>query len=161
MEKKAVLCTAARWILRSVWILYGGKDWYCRYGEALMSVSVYKLKTYALHISLHLNKRKRWIHHVWTVPVMFNPVRFINDPRYLRSGNTAWIVQDSNRRKADVKFVQNLYPGSYSDLKRRDIEYARKAWYFEWEEELFVNYGLVYNFRSAPWPVMHWNLKRG
>lgn len=56
-------------------------------------------------------------HHDWTVPALFNPLRFINDLRYIESKLEPLVVQDSNGRVADVEFVQKAFSRDFFGLE--------------------------------------------
>lgn len=97
--------------------LYGQKDLDWRYDETVMSVSVKDLQAYAVYISEDVKVSDGRIHHALVVSARFNPLRIINDLQYLEGGGTLPIVQDPNRRQANVQVVEKRFPESSSDLE--------------------------------------------
>lgn len=45
-------------------------------------------------------------------------------PPNLEANRTLRVFHDSNRRQASVELVQELFSGSLSDFKRRDVMYV-------------------------------------
>lgn len=61
----------------------------------MLSVRVKRIQTYTVHISNAAKDNDERIHHPWIVPVMFNSLRFTNDPRYLEGDRISWTVSAS------------------------------------------------------------------
>lgn len=70
------------------------------YGEGVKSVEVRESKTYTVLICDDVKDIDGKIHHAWIVPARFNPLRFMNNFRYLKGDRTLWI--DSKGKQGNV-----------------------------------------------------------
>lgn len=87
--------------------LYLDADADRRYGERVMLVSVKDIHKHAVYICDEVKNSIAKSHLAWIVPALFNPLLYINDPRYLEGDWTPWIARKVNGRKANMEFMLN------------------------------------------------------
>lgn len=81
-----------------------------------MSVRVAESQKYAVHITDDEKGSDGRSHHACRVPVLFNPLQFLNHPQFLEGDRTPCIVQDSNRKHSNVESVKPLFMRRSPDL---------------------------------------------
>lgn len=108
------------------------------YVDEVMAVNVKEFNMYAEQFSDDMEASCGRSYHACIVLAAFNSCLFNDDHWYLEGERTFWIGQDSNRRQANVKFVEKMFLQSSPDWKRQGKTYSRKVQHIEKEDALFV-----------------------
>lgn len=87
------------------------------YWKYMMSVCGKGFQKYSGHMRHDVKDSQGRIYHAWIFRVVFKPLRFNKNPRYLESDSTTSTVRYTNARQSSDNLVQKWFPQSSLDLE--------------------------------------------
>lgn len=117
------------------------------YGEGMMAVTVEAFCTWANRIPEMVTDRERKEHPVWIVAAQFCLMRYVNDERYFPGDTSGKAERVKIPRDNNVVFPQQHSPRTIAEFQDYALLAVETRRNIRVDEELFVDYENVYEFR--------------